>query len=72
MPHASTRARRPARDTGPKRTHDDCQWLDEKDGKQNVLGYGSDGYRGGRAPRVAEYQSNHRNWENDAGSEDGV
>ena len=35
MPHAYTRE--PATRTGSEQTHDDCQWLDEEDGEQNVL-----------------------------------
>jgi hypothetical protein len=73
MPHARPRAHGDQLGThGPERTHDDCLWLDEEDGKENVLGDGRDRNRCRRAPRVAEDERRHRNWENDAGSEDSV
>ena len=27
----------------PEQAHDDCEWLDEEDGEQNVLGNGRSG-----------------------------
>jgi hypothetical protein len=36
-----------------ERTHDDCQWLDEEDGKQNVFRYGRDRAGRKRSPDIA-------------------
>ena len=33
-----------------EQTHDDCEWLDEEDGEENVLRHWLDGYRRRYAP----------------------
>ena len=53
MPRAYTRE--PAYpDVTSEQTHDDCEWLDEEDGKENVLRHWRDGYRRRRAPCVTQ------------------
>ena len=43
-------------DVESEQTHDDCEWLNEEDGEQNVFGNGA-GPRGcGRPPPVAQYE----------------
>ena len=53
---------RPARETArpdaeSEQTHDDCEWLNEKDREEDVLRHGRDGYRRRRAPCVAHYRA---------------
>ncbi len=63
MPRAYTRE--PTRpDTESEQTHDDCEWLNEEDGEEDVLGHWRDGYRRRRAPCVAQNESR------DAGGQD--
>src|SRR4051812_24013213 len=51
-------AREPARpDQQSGQTHDDCEWLDEEDGEQNVLRHGRDGHRRRGAPSVTQHES---------------
>jgi len=40
-----------------EQTHDDCEWLDEEDGEENVLRHWRDGYRRRRAPSVTQHES---------------
>ena len=37
-----------------EQTHDDCEWLDEEDGEENVLRHWLDGYRRRYAPTQDE------------------
>ena len=56
MPRAYTRE--PTRpDAKSEQTHDDCEWLDEEDGEENVLRYWRDGYRRRCAPCVTQNES---------------
>ena len=56
MPRAYTRE--PTRpDTESEQTHDDCEWLDEEDGEENVLRHWLDGYRRRCAPSVTQDES---------------
>ena len=56
MPRAYTREpRRP--DAESEQTHDDCEWLNEEDREEDVLGHWRNGYRGRRAPRVTQHES---------------
>ena len=56
MPRAYTRE--PTRsDAESEQTHNDCEWLNEEDGEQNVLRYGRDGNRCRRPPGVAQHES---------------
>ena len=41
-------------DLGSEQTHDDCEWLDEEDGEENVLRHWLDGYRRSGAPFAAQ------------------
>jgi hypothetical protein len=53
MPRAYTReTTRP--DVESEQTHDDCEWLDEEDGEENVLRHWRDGCRRRRAPCVTQ------------------
>ena len=44
-------------DPESEQTHDDCEWLDEEDGEEDVLWYWRDGYRRRRTPGVAQHES---------------
>ena len=56
MPRADTReTTRP--DTESEQTHDDCEWLNEEDGEEDVLRHGRDGYRRRGAPSVTQHES---------------
>jgi len=56
MPRAYTRE--PTRpDTESEQTHDDCEWLNEEDGEENVLGHWRDGYRCRCTPRITQDKS---------------
>ena len=56
MPHAYTHE--PTRsDTKSEQTHDDCEWLNEEDREEDVLGYLRDHYRHRRAPCVTQNES---------------
>jgi hypothetical protein len=53
MPRAYTREfTRPDAVSG--QTHDDCEWLNEEDGEEDVLRYWRGGYRRRRAPCVTQ------------------
>ena len=53
MPRAYTRE--PTRpDVESEQTHDDCEWLDEEDGEENVLRHWREGYRRRDAPCANE------------------
>ena len=55
MPRAYTRE--PTRsDAESEQTHDDCEWLNEEDREEDVLGYWRDGYRRRRAPCVTQHE----------------
>ena len=41
-------------DPGSEQTHDDCEWLDEENGEENVLRHWLDRYRRRRAPSVTQ------------------
>ena len=50
--------REPTRpDAESEQTHDDCEWLNEEDGQENVLRYWRDGNRRRRPPCVAQHES---------------
>jgi hypothetical protein len=50
--------REPTRpDLESEQTHDDCEWLDEEDGEENVLRHWRDGHRRRRAPSVTQKES---------------
>lgn len=53
-------------DLEPERTHDDCQWLNEKDGEEDVPGDGSDGNRCVGPPRIGGNQRRNRYGNDDA------
>ena len=56
MPRAYTRE--PTRsDAESEQTHDDCEWLNEEDGEENVLRHWRDGYRRRRPPGVTQHES---------------
>ena len=56
MRRAYTRA--PAHsDVESEQTHDDCEWLDEEDGEENVLRHWRDGHWRRRAPPVSQNES---------------
>ena len=56
MPRAYTRE--PTRpDEESEQTHDDCEWLNEEDGEEDVLGHWRDGYRRRRTPCVTQNES---------------
>ena len=56
MPRVYTRE--PTRpDLESEQTHDDCEWLDEEDGEENVLRHWRDGYRRRCAPSVTQNES---------------
>ena len=56
MPRAYTRE--PTRpDEESEQTHDDCEWLNEEDGEEDVLGHRRDPYRRRRTPRVTQHES---------------
>jgi len=40
-----------------EQTHDDCEWLDEEDGEENVLRHGRDRKRRRRPPGVTQDES---------------
>jgi len=40
-----------------EQTHDDCEWLDEEDGEENVLRHWLDGYRRKGAPSITQNES---------------
>ena len=58
--------------TWSERTHDDGLWLDEEDGKENVLWNRRDRDRGDGSPAIAEDQCRYRHGNNDAGAENGA
>jgi hypothetical protein len=63
MPRAYSREpTRPDMESG--QTHDDCEWLNEEDGEEDVLGHWRDGYRRRRTPCVTQDESR------DAGGQD--
>ena len=63
MPHAYTHE--PTRsDTKSEQTHDDCEWLNEEDREEDVLGYWRDVYRRRLTPGVIQ----HERW--DVGDQD--
>lgn len=55
----------------PEQTHDDCQWLDEKDGEQNVPGNRRDRYGDERSPVVTENEGRDAGGNEDAVTENG-
>ena len=80
MPRAYTRE--PTRsDAKSEQTHDDCEWLNEEDGEEDVLRHWRDGYRRRRPPSVAQHESRNvggknnpdaENRRSDGGSKRGV
>ena len=57
-------------DVESEQTHDDCEWLNEEDGEEDVLGNGS-GPRGcSRPPSVAQDESRNLDRQNNPGAED--
>jgi hypothetical protein len=63
MPRAYTREPTQS-DTESEQTHDDCEWLNEEDREEDVLGYLRDRYRHRRTPCVTQNESR------DAGGQD--
>ena len=56
MPCAYTRE--PTRpDSKSEQTHDDCEWLNEEDGEENVLRHWRDWHRRRGAPSVTQNES---------------
>lgn len=53
-------------------THDDCQWLDEEDGEENVLGNVRGRNWCDSPPAVAQNESRHRSRKSDPSSQNGV
>jgi len=45
-----------------EQTHDDCEWLDEEDGEENVLRHWLDGYRRRCAPSVTQDERRDTSW----------
>ena len=56
MPRAYTRETMHP-DIESEQTHDDCEWLNEEDGEENVLWHWRDEYRRRRAPSVTQNES---------------
>ena len=56
MPHAYTRETTHS-DAESEQTHDDCEWLNEEDGEEYVLGYWRDGYWRRCAPCITQNES---------------
>jgi hypothetical protein len=52
-----------------ERTHDDCQWLNEEDGEEDVPGNGSDGNRCDGPPGISGNQRRNGYWKDDARTE---
>jgi hypothetical protein len=50
-------------------THGDCQWLDEEEGEESVLGHVRGRNRRDRPPTVGQDESRHRNRKSDSGSQ---
>ena len=68
MPRAYTRE--PTRpDTGSEQTHDDCEWLDDEDREEDVLGHWCDRYRRRRPPGVSQNQSRNAGGKDDPDAE---
>ena len=62
--------REPTRpDTESEQTHDDCEWLNEEDGEEDVLGHWRDGYRRRRAPAVTEHEGRDVGGQDNPGAE---
>ena len=68
-------------DPGSEQTHDDCEWLDEEDGEENVLRHWREGYRRRYSPFVTQDESRDvggkdnpvaQNRRGDGGNERGV
>jgi hypothetical protein len=68
MPRAYTRE--PTRpDLESEQTHDDCEWLNEEDGEENVLRHWRDGYRRRCAPSVTQNESRDVSGKDNPGAE---
>jgi hypothetical protein len=68
MPRAYTRE--PTHpDSVSEQTHDDCEWLNEEDGEENVLGDRTGWDWSGRPPRVAKDQRGNVHGQNDRWAE---
>ena len=52
-----------------EQTHDDCQWLDEEDGEENVLGNVSSRDGCDRPPTIAQNHSRYSRRQNDPSSQ---
>ena len=66
---ARVRARTYASDMESEQTHDDCEWLDEEDGEENVLRHWRDGYRRRCAPPVTQNESRDVRGKDNPGAE---
>jgi hypothetical protein len=58
--------------TEPEQTHDDCQWLDEEDGKEKVPGNWRRWYGNDRSPIVAENEGRDADRKHHAVTENGM
>ena len=68
MPRAY--AREPTRpDLESEQTHDDCEWLDEEDGEENVPRHWRDGCWRRRAPSVTQNESRDIGGKDSSGAE---
>jgi hypothetical protein len=71
MPRAYAReSTRP--DVMSEQTHDDCQWLKEKDGEEDVPGDRCDWNRCHGPPGIADDQRRYGRWLNDADTKNGA
>ena len=69
MPRAYTRE--PMRpDAESEQTHDDCDWLNEVDGEEDVLGHWRDRYRRRRTPCVTQNKSRDVGGQDNPNTED--
>ena len=68
MPRAYTReTTRP--DAESEQTHDDCEWLNEEDREEDVLGHWRDGYWRRRPPGVSQNESRNAGGQNNSNAE---
>ena len=56
-------------DAASEQTHDDCEWLNEEDREEDVLGHWRDGYRRRGAPCVTQNESRDAGGQDHAGAE---
>jgi hypothetical protein len=62
----------PDPDVMSEQTHDDCEWLNEEDGKQNVLRNWRGWNRRDGSPTIAKHESRDARRQNDGSAENGA